>query len=117
MHASLAAALNATLQSKETRQHIEEMQVGVEAMVDEISQATKNAMASAEAQQVQSEVEKATQSAVSAGQETINAVRPQLLSAFRRVRAELDQIINRMEQESDPAEGSAAETSSAKDFE
>jgi hypothetical protein len=38
---SLAAAFKATWESKETRQHLEKMQAGLEEMVDEISQATK----------------------------------------------------------------------------
>ena len=72
--------------------------MGLEALVDEISQATQKVAASEEAQQVKAEVEKAAQSAQAAGQETIDEVRPELLAVFQRIRTELDQIINRMEQ-------------------
>jgi hypothetical protein len=95
--ASLASAFKATWENEDTRQHVEEIQGGLEAIVDEISQATKKVAASEEAEKVKVEVKKAAQSAQVAGQEAIDEVRPELLVVFQRIRAELDQIINRME--------------------
>jgi uncharacterized membrane protein YccC len=101
---SLAAAFKASWESKETRQHLEKMQAGLEEMVDEISQATKKVADSEEGQKVKAEFEKAAQSAQVAGQEAIEEVRPHLLTAFQKIRTELDQIIARMEQEDVGAE-------------
>ena len=104
---SLAAAFKSTWASEETRQHLDKMQAGFETMADELSQVAKTAAGSVEAQKVKSEVEKAAQSAKSAGEQTVEEVRPQLISAFRTIRAELDQIISRLEHEppSTPAAG------------
>lgn len=110
---SLASAFNTTWHSDETREHLKGIQAGLEAMVDRISQITKEVSESGEAQKVQAEVEKAAQSAKAAGQETVEEIRPHLLSAFRKIRAELDQMINRMEQEPETGEGSSGENDSA----
>ena len=112
---SLASAFNATWHSEETREHLKGMQAGLEAMVDRISQITKEVSESGEAKKVQAEVEKAAQSAKVAGEETIEEIRPHLLSAFRKIRAELDQMISRMEQEPEATEGSSDENDSASD--
>lgn len=109
---SLASAFSATWHSEETRQHLKGMQAGLEAMVDRISQVTKEVAESDEAQKVQAEVEKTAQSAKVAGQEAVEEVRPHLLSAFRKIRAELDQMISRMEQEPPPSETSSDEDNS-----
>lgn len=98
---SLASAFKVTWQSEETRQHLEGMQAGLEALVDEISQVTKKVADSEEAKKVQVQAEKVAQSAKSASQQTTEEMRPHLLAAFRKIRAELDQMISRIEH--DPA--------------
>ena len=103
---SLAPAFKATWEGEETRQHLEKMQEGLEVMAAEIGQITKQAAASEEAQKIKIEMEKAAQSAQTAGQQTVDEVRPQLLSAFRTLRTELDQIINRMEEQKPASETS-----------
>ena len=110
---SLASAFSATWHSEETREHLKGMQASLETMVDRISQITKEVSESGEAQKVQAEVEKAAQSAKVAGQEAVEEVRPHLLSAFRKIRAELDQMISRMEQEPAAAESPSDEDASA----
>jgi len=94
---SLASAFKSTWESEESRQHLEKMQESLEAMAEEIGQATRQAVDSEEGEKIKVEVEKAAQSAQAAGQQTVEELRPHLLEAFRRVRSELDQIINRME--------------------
>jgi uncharacterized membrane protein YccC len=103
---SLAAAFRTTWESEETRQHLEKVQAGLTAMIDEISQATKKMADSEEAQKVKAEVGKAAQSAQAASQQTAEEVRPHLLAAFHKIRTELDQIIQRMEQEEPASEPS-----------
>lgn len=103
---SLASAFNATWQTEETRQHLEKMQAGLEAMVNEIGQISQRATSSAEAQKVRAEAEKAAQSARTASQATLEEVKPQLLSALRKVREEIDRMIDRMEQQPSKKSGS-----------
>ncbi|MBN1993115.1 MAG: hypothetical protein JW953_10460 [Anaerolineae bacterium] len=95
---SLAAAFKTTWESEETRQHLEEMQTGLEKMANEIGQAVKEAAESEEGQKIKVEAEKAAQSAQAVGRETMDEMRPHLLNAFRKIRTELDQIITGMEQ-------------------
>ena len=112
---SLASAFSATWHSEETREHLKGMQAGLEAMVDRISQTTKEVSESGEAQKVQAEVEKAAHSAKEVGKEAVEEVRPHLLSAFRKIRVELDQMISRMEQESETSESASNENDSISD--
>jgi hypothetical protein len=112
---SLATAFKSTWESEETRQHLEKMQAGLEAVVDEISQATQKVADSEEAQKVKVEVEKAAQSAQAAGQEALEEVKPHLLAAFQKIKVELDQIISRMEQAEASPEAPGPEASGAED--
>jgi adenylate cyclase len=95
---SLAAAFRASWEDEETRQHLHGMQDGLQAMANEINQALKEGTTSPEAQKARSEVEKAAQSIRSAGQQTLQEARPQLLSTLRQVNQELQKMINRLEQ-------------------
>jgi hypothetical protein len=108
---SLASAFSTTWHSEETRQHLKGIQAGLETMVERIGQVTKEVRASGDAQKVQVEVEKAAKSAKSAGQEIVGEVQPHLLSAFRKIRVELDQMISRLEES--PSQTAADEDASA----
>jgi hypothetical protein len=96
---SLASAFKSSWEKEETRQHLEKMQVELEAMAAEIGRSTKEVADSEEGQKLRAEVEEAAQTARAAGQQTAEELRPHLLDAFRRVRSELDQIITRLERE------------------
>jgi hypothetical protein len=94
---SLASALRQTWQSEETRQHVEKVQTELSAAAEQISQAVKNALNSEEGVKIKSDVGKAAQSAQATGQEVYEQVRPELVSAFRSIRAELDRLINKLD--------------------
>jgi hypothetical protein len=96
---SLASAFKSTWESEETRQHLEKMQGELEGMATEIAKTTKHIVDSEEGQKIKAEAEKAAQSAQAAGQKTAEELRPQLMEALRKVRSELDQIINQVEGE------------------
>ena len=98
---SLASAFKTTWESEETQHHWDNIQVGLEAMVDELRRAAEKVASTEEAEKVKTEAKKAAQSAQAAGTEAAAKMEPHLLAAFQKIRAELDQIINRMEQ-SDP---------------
>ncbi len=93
---SLAAAFRAAWESEETRRHVQEMQEGVETMVDEVSQAIKQTAASPEGQQVRQQVEEVTASAREAGERAFQEAQPHLLAALRDIDAELQKMISHM---------------------
>ncbi len=95
---SLVTAFRTAWESKENRQHLQDMRDGLEAMIDKVDQAIKEASASPEAQNVRREVEKAAESTRVAGEQALQEARPHLLSALRQVNAELQKVISRLEQ-------------------
>jgi vacuolar-type H+-ATPase subunit I/STV1 len=95
---SLAAAFRVAVHKEENRRRVQEMQSGLEAMVNEVGKAIKESAASPQVQQVRSEAEKAAESLRVAGEQTVQEVRPHLLSALHQVNAELQKMISRMEE-------------------
>jgi hypothetical protein len=95
---SLAAAVSATWESEETQRYFEQVKVEVSAAAQQISTAVKEAADSEEGQRVQTEFEKAADSVRSKGGEIYDEIRPELVTAFRNIRAEVDKIIHQMEQ-------------------
>ena len=65
---SLATAVRAALENEETRRHMQELQTGLKAMINEVDQAVRDVAASPEGQRVRTEVEKAAQAGAHAGQ-------------------------------------------------
>ena len=96
---SLAKAFRTAWEDEENRQHLQDMQVGLEVMVEKIGQAIKEANASPEGQEVRREVHKAAESARAAGKQVLQEARPHLLSALHGVNAELQKILSRLEEE------------------
>ncbi len=96
---SLAQAFRTAWEDEENRQHLQDMQAGLEAMVGEIGQAIKEAGESPEGQKVRQEVTRAAESARAAGEQALQDAQPHLLSALRQVNAELQKIITRLEGE------------------
>ena len=105
---SLATAVRAALENEETRRHMQELQTGLKAMINEVDQAVRDVAASPEGQRVRTEVEKAAQAARATGQQALQEAQPHLVSALRQVTAELQKLISRLEQPEPPTiEGSA----------
>jgi vacuolar-type H+-ATPase subunit E/Vma4 len=95
---SLATAFRAAWGNEENRQHLESVKTGLESMVGHIDQAIREASTTPEAQRVRSEMEKAAQSARSAGAQALQDAQPYLLSALHQVNAEIQKVISRLEQ-------------------
>jgi len=104
---SLAAAFRAAWHNEENRQRVQEMQSGLEAMVNEVGKAIKESAATPQVQQMRTEAEKAAASLRVAGEQTAQEVRPHLLSALRQANAELQKMISHMEEK--PPEKPASE--------
>ena len=95
---SLATAFRAAWGSEENRQHLESMRIGLEAMVNNISQAIQETGASPEGQRVREEMERAAESARAAGERALQDARPHLLSALQWINAEMHKVIDRLDQ-------------------
>jgi len=106
---SLANAFRSAWESEENRQHLQDMQAGLEAMVEEVDRAIKEASASPEAQKVRGEAEKAAESVRVAGEQAWQEAQPHLLSALNRINAELQKIVGRLQHKEPVSEGDAAE--------
>ena len=104
---SLAEAFRTAWESEENRRHVENMQEGLEAMIEQVGQALKEADASPEAQKIRGEAEKATESLRAAGEQTWQEVRPHLLSALDQINAQLQKMIGRLKEEEPAPEASA----------
>jgi predicted component of type VI protein secretion system len=96
---SLAEAFRTAWESEETRQHVQNMQDGLKAMVDHVDQAIKEASVSPEAEKIRGEAEKAAESLRTAGEQTWQEVRPHLLAALNQINAELQRMIDRLKEE------------------
>jgi hypothetical protein len=94
---SLAEAIRATWEDEENRRHLQEMQAGLEKMVNEIGQAIKESSESPQGQRAREEAKKAARSAKAAGTKAWRDARPHVLSALRSVDAELQKVISQME--------------------
>jgi len=95
---SLAEAFRTAWGSEENRRHVQNMQEGLEAMIEQVGQAIKEANTLSEAQKIRSEAEKATESLCTAGEQTWQEVRPHLLSALEQINAELQKMISRLQE-------------------
>jgi hypothetical protein len=96
---SLGQAFNAAWEDEETRQHVQELQAGLEAMVGEIGQAIERAASSPEGQRVSEEIKRAGESARVAGGRAWQDAQPHVLAALRKLNAELQKMISRLEEE------------------
>ena len=96
---ALASALKTAWTSEENKRHLKEMRSGIEAMVEELNAAIKDTAASAQAQQLKSEAERTLATVRSAGEKTVQDVRPKLVSALTSANEELRKALARMKSE------------------
>ena len=106
---SLAETFRTAWESEETRRHVQNMRSGLEAMVDRVDQALKEAVASPEGEKLRTEAEKAAESIQAAGEQTWQEVQPHLLSALNQINAELQKMLGRLKGEEATSEAPAAE--------
>lgn len=105
---SLSKAFRAAWEDEQTQQHVRSMQDGLEKMVDRVDRAVKEAGESEQGKRLRTEAEKTAESLRKAGEQTWQETRPQLISALTTVNAELQRLIESLEEkpasDSDPSE-------------
>lgn len=95
---SLAAAVRTAWNDEENRRKIGEMKAGLEAMVKEVGNAIEDTANTPEGQRVKQGMHRTAENLVSAGEQTVQEIRPHLLNALQQLNNELDKLVNRMEQ-------------------
>jgi hypothetical protein len=95
---SLAAAVRTAWNDEENRRRIAEMKTGLESMVKEVGDAIQDTASTPEGQRVKEGFHRTAENLVSAGEQTVQEVRPHLLNALQQLNNELDKLVNRMEQ-------------------
>jgi hypothetical protein len=92
---SLTAALKAAWQREENQQQV---QTGLQGVTEQVSQTVKEVVESPEFQPIQA-----------AGQRAFHEIQPYLLTALRRLRSGVDQLISHLEQPAPGADEPAVE--------
>jgi ElaB/YqjD/DUF883 family membrane-anchored ribosome-binding protein len=100
---SLARAFRAAWQDEGNRQRVEEMRTGVESMVNQVGQVLRDYSETPEGQHLHSEAKRAAESLRTVGEQTVTEVRPHLVVALRQVNAELQRMINQMDNPPQPS--------------
>jgi len=106
---SLGQAFRSTWESEETQRQLESIREGLEKAAQQIDQGVKKATASPEAQKLRGEAEKAAESLQVASEKAWQDAQPHLLSALTQFNAELQKMIERLQQQEERAEGYPAE--------
>ncbi len=94
---TLAAAFRTSWNDEENRKRMQSMQGSLENVVREIDLGLQNAAQSPEAQRARDEAKRAAESLRQAGEQTVQEVRPHLLTALKQANDELQKMVKRME--------------------
>ena len=105
---SLAQAMRSAWENEETQRRVNDMRTGLESMAREVGKAVEDTANSPEGQKIRSEAERAADSVRVATEQTVQEVRPQLLTALQQLNSELQKLIDRMESKRSAPSGEAA---------
>ncbi|MGC9397414.1 MAG: hypothetical protein ACP5J4_21420 [Anaerolineae bacterium] len=95
---NIAAAFTAASKDETMQGFMQQMREGLEKMAGAIAGAVDNAAHSPEGQKFRQEAEKAVASAATAGKQTVETVRPQLLAALEQLNVKIREMLDRMGQ-------------------
>jgi hypothetical protein len=99
---TLASAFRTAWNDEQNRKRMQEMQHGVESMLNDVAKAIDETIKSPQMQQTKTEVKKVAVTVKTAGEQTFQEVRPQLVSALSQLNAELQKLVTRIETKSTP---------------
>lgn len=105
---SLGAAVRAAWTDPEVRRHAQQAQNGLEAMAQEVGKVVSEM---AESPELKEATRSAAKTLRTAGEETVQVVRPHLVEALRQLNSELQKLVDNMESKNPrtkpPASGSS----------
>ncbi len=95
--ATLAQALRATWSRVESNSDAQQVKAGLESLLRDVGKAVDDAAASPDGQKVKEDLNRTAQSLRTAGEQTIEEARPQIISALKQVNDELQKLIQKVE--------------------
>lgn len=95
---TLARAVKASWGSEEAQRRLRGMQTGLQAMVEDIGEAIREAVPRPQADELKQQAERAMEATRAASHQAVEDVRPHLLAALRAVNGEVQTLIERLEQ-------------------
>jgi ElaB/YqjD/DUF883 family membrane-anchored ribosome-binding protein len=101
---SLAQAFRAAWEDAENQRRLQEMRTGLESMVREVGKAIDDTAKSPQGQHLREEAERTMDKVRNASEQTVQEVRPQLITALQQLNAELQKLVDRIENRNKPAE-------------
>ncbi len=101
---TLADAVRTSWYSEDNRKRLQEMQGGLESMAKQVTSAIKETAANPNAETAKTQVKKTAESVRSAGEQTVQELRPHLVNALHTLNEELDKLVKRMEADKAPAD-------------
>ncbi len=99
---SLADAVRAAWENEETQRRVQETRTGLESMAHDIGKAVEDTANSPQGQRIRQNAEHTAESLRSATEQTVQEVRPQLITALQQLNEELQKLINRLEPKDTP---------------
>jgi hypothetical protein len=108
MGTTLAQAFQSAWRSEGNRERAQEMQAGLETMVQHVSNALNESLTSPQGQHARAEMVKAAESFRTAGEHTVQEIRPHLLYALNQLNEELKRLVSRFESEKPAPEDKAS---------
>jgi hypothetical protein len=94
---SISLAFQAAWQDEENRRRMEGMRSGLESMVSEVGNTIKEAANSPQSQRVREHGRQAAAEFRAASEQTVQDIRPHLVTALRQLNQELQKLTDRME--------------------
>ncbi len=96
---TLAEAVRTSWYSEDNRKRLQEMQGGLESMAKQVTTAIKESAANPNAEQAKTQVKRTAETMRSAGEQTVQEIRPHLVNALHLLNEELEKLVKRMEAE------------------
>lgn len=94
---SLAAAFQTSMEDETTRQNMKDLQDGLESAVQGIRGTVQKGVNELESRKFGEQARQAADSLINAGEQTVDEMRPHLLSALQQLNRELDRLIENMQ--------------------
>lgn len=107
--AGLAAAFRTGWRNEESRRHLKEMKGGLESLVNELGAAIREGTVTPEAQKVKDEAGRAVGTFRSAGEKTVQEIRPKIAAALSDLNEEVRKLAGRVKKEGEADSASASE--------
>jgi hypothetical protein len=99
---SLSQAFRAAWENEANQRRLQEVRTGLESMVSDVGKAINDTVNTPEGQKVRQEASRAAESLRTAGEKTVQEVRPQLIDALQQLNNELQNLVNRMDKKTPP---------------